>query len=74
MGYRMAIGRDILNILRWSASGRDAPAIDDVRAAVGRVDRASGRAPWLGSRPEAMRLSFLAMDDGLRRVLRAGHD
>ncbi|MEY3511866.1 MAG: hypothetical protein RL486_531 [Actinomycetota bacterium] len=24
MGYRMAIGRDILNILRWSASGRDA--------------------------------------------------
>ena len=24
MGYRMAMGRDILNVLRWSANGRDA--------------------------------------------------
>ena len=24
MGYRMAIGRDVLNVLRWSANGRDA--------------------------------------------------
>lgn len=57
-----------------AARGRDVPTIDDVRAAVGRVDRASGRAPWLGSRPEAMRLSFLAIDDGLRRVLRTDRD
>lgn len=43
----------------------------DLRAALGRVDRACGRAPWLGSRPEALRLRYLAMDDGLRRILRA---
>ena len=24
MGYRMAVGRDVLNVLRWSANGRDA--------------------------------------------------
>lgn len=24
MGYRMAIGRDVMNVLRWSANGRDA--------------------------------------------------
>ena len=24
MGYRMAMGRDVLNVLRWSANGRDA--------------------------------------------------
>lgn len=26
MGYRVAVGRDVLNILRWSANGRDARA------------------------------------------------
>ncbi len=46
-------------------------ALADMRAALSRVDRACGRAPWLGSRPEALRLRYLAMDDGLRRILRA---
>lgn len=52
-----------------AAAGRGAPSLADVRAAVGRVDRACGRAPWLGSRAEAVRMRFLRIDDGLRRVL-----
>jgi hypothetical protein len=39
-----------------------------VRAAIGRVDRSCGRAPWIGSRAESMRMGFLRVDDGLRRV------
>jgi lysine-N-methylase len=54
-----------------AASGRPAPSLEDVRAAVGRVDRTSGRAPWLGSRAERMRLAWLRIDDGLRRVASA---
>jgi hypothetical protein len=42
-----------------------------VRAALSRVDRASGRAPWIGSRAERLRLGYLRIDDGLRRILRA---
>jgi hypothetical protein len=52
-----------------AASGRTAPGLVDVRAAIGRVDRTCGRAPWLGSRAESMRMGFLRIDDGLRRVL-----
>jgi hypothetical protein len=55
-----------------AAAGRRAePALEDLRAAIGRVDRACGRAPWLGSRAEAMRMRFLRVDDGLRRVAAA---
>jgi hypothetical protein len=54
-----------------AASGRPAPSLEDFRAAVGRVDRTSGRAPWLGSRAERMRLAWLRIDDGLRRVASA---
>lgn len=54
-----------------ASAGRDVPSLEDVRAAVGRVDRTSGRAPWLGSRAERMRLAWLRIDDGLRRVARA---
>lgn len=43
-------------------------AIEDVRAALGRVDRTAGRAKWLGTSAERLRLAFLNMDDGLRRV------
>jgi hypothetical protein len=63
--------------VRWLArlhaagAGRGAPSIDDVRAALSRVDRASGRAPWIGSRAERLRLSYLRLDDGLRRILTA---
>jgi Fe-S-cluster containining protein len=52
-----------------AASGRTVPMLVDVRAAVGRVDRTCGRAPWLGSRAESLRMGFLRIDDGLRRVL-----
>jgi lysine-N-methylase len=45
--------------------------IDDVRAAISRVDRASGRAKWLGARPEKWRLRYLTMDDGLRRLIKS---
>jgi lysine-N-methylase len=63
--------------VRWLAhlhaagAGRGAPSIEDVRAALSRVDRASGRAPWIGSRAERLRLSYLRLDDGLRRILTA---
>lgn len=43
--------------------------IEDVRAALSRVDRASGRAKWLGTRTEQWRLKYLFMDDGMRRLL-----
>ena len=62
--------------VRWLAqlhaagASRAEPVLEDVRAALGRVDRASGRAPWIGSRAERMRLSYLRIDDGLRRILR----
>lgn len=52
-----------------AAHDRDQPTLADVEAALGRVDRASGRAPWLGSRAERLRLRYLAADDGLRRIL-----
>lgn len=58
------------------AAGRAMPTLEDARAAVGRVDRAAGRAPWIGSRAEALRLRYLLADDGLRRIMRAAppHD
>jgi hypothetical protein len=57
--------------LRASARGDGAtPDAADVSAALGRIDRTSGRAPWLGSRPERLRLGWLALDDGLRRIVR----
>lgn len=53
-----------------AACGRRSPTLEDAQAAVGRVDRASGRAPWLGGRTEEMRLLYLCNEDGLRRVIR----
>jgi hypothetical protein len=53
-----------------ASAGRPAVALEDLRAAVGRVDRTSGRAPWIGSRAERARLAWLRIDDGLRRILR----
>jgi hypothetical protein len=43
--------------------------IADVRAAIGRIDRTAGRARWLGSSAERLRLGFLHADDGLRRLI-----
>jgi len=57
--------------LRASSRGEGAAVRhEDAVAAVGRVDRTSGRAPWLGSRAERLRLGWLALDDGLRRITR----
>jgi lysine-N-methylase len=54
-----------------AARGRTIPTLDDAYAAVGRVDRTSGRAPWLGGKAESIRLRYLCMDDGLRRIIGA---
>lgn len=43
--------------------------IVDVRAALGRIDRTLGRARWLGTAAERLRLTYLNLDDGLRRVV-----
>ncbi len=58
-------------LARFSAAGRGAAegTIEDVRRALGRVDRSSGRAKWLGSAGERLRLGYLVRNDGLRRTL-----
>jgi lysine-N-methylase len=52
-----------------AAESRPVAGLEDVRTAIGRVDRHSGRAPWLGNPVELVRLRYLRLDDGLRRVL-----
>ena len=54
-----------------AAESRPVAGLEDVRTAIGRVDRHSGRAPWLGNPVELVRLRYLRLDDGLRRVLQA---
>ena len=54
-----------------AADSRPVASLEDVRSGIGRVDRHSGRAPWLGSRIELVRLRYLRIDDGLRRILSA---
>jgi hypothetical protein len=60
-------------LARLHAAGRARSEIGiaDVRAAVGRVDRTSGRAVWLGSTAERLRLRYLQRDEGLRRLINA---
>lgn len=60
-------------LARLHAAGHDRPSIiiDDVRAALGRIDRTAGRARWLGSMSEKLRLKYLQIDDGLRSLLHA---
>lgn len=55
--------------LHAAGRGEDVPGIVDVRAALSRVDRISGRAPWLGSAGERLRMRYMAIDDGLRRIV-----
>lgn len=77
---RDGLAAHILNIAcvgwlaRMHAAGEDRAtvSIGDVRAALGRVDRMAGRAPWLGASVERLRLRYLAMDDGLRRIVADG--
>jgi lysine-N-methylase len=51
--------------------GEEVVTLDSVGEALGRIDRASGRAVWLGSMGERLRLRYLATDDGLRRLVRS---
>ena len=53
-----------------AARGRGAATLDDARDALGRIDRHAGRAPWLGSVGERLRLEYFRLDDGLRRIVR----
>lgn len=55
--------------LHAAGESRGEITIEDVRAALGRIDRTAGRAKWLGTSAERLRLAYLAMDDGLRRLL-----
>lgn len=57
--------------LHAAGVGRDAIALEDVQAALGRIDRTAGRAKWLSTPTEKLRLKYLSMDDGLRRLLAA---
>lgn len=56
---------------RAVSQGRSIALICDVEDALGRIDRAAGRAPWLGAVGERVRLEYLRLDDGLRRILRS---
>jgi lysine-N-methylase len=60
-------------LARAHAAGERKPATDlpSVAEALGRIDRARGRAVWLGSAGERLRLRYFAADDGLRRLVRA---
>jgi hypothetical protein len=53
-----------------AARGHEHATLDDARDALGRVDRHAGRAPWLGSVGERLRLEYFRLDDGLRRITR----
>jgi lysine-N-methylase len=53
-----------------AARGHAHVTIEDARDALGRIDRHAGRAPWLGSVGERLRLEFFRLDDGLRRIVR----
>jgi lysine-N-methylase len=53
-----------------ASRGHEHVTIDDARDALGRVDRHAGRAPWLGSVGERLRLEYFRLDDGLRRIVR----
>ena len=60
-------------LARVHAAGRNCAVIDlaAVEEALGRIDRAAGRARWLGSSSEKLRMRYFATDDGLRRVVRS---
>lgn len=55
---------------RAASSGRGEVCVEDLGEAIGRVDRASGRAPWLGSTGERQRVAFLCLQDAIRGAVR----
>ena len=60
-------------LARAQAAGRGLEVVDveAVGEAMGRIDRARGRAVWLGTAGEQLRLRYFRVDDGLRRLVRA---
>ena len=57
--------------LHAGASNRKSITFPDLEAALLRADRHAGRAPWLGSSAEKLRLKFFANDNGILRTLYA---
>lgn len=57
--------------MRAVAEGREHVTLEDASAAIGRVDRTSGRARWLGSRGERLRVQWLAQTGALLALARA---
>jgi len=55
-----------------AADGRPSFTSDDFRRAIGLVDRAAGRARELGKASARLRITYLARDRGIIRLLRAG--
>ena len=56
---------------RAASTGRDEVELADVSEAIGRVDRTSGRAPWLGALGERQRVAFLCGQDAMRLAARS---
>ncbi len=73
------LGLVLVNLLtalwlaRFHAAGRGAQqaSLVDLQVAVGRVDRTSGRAVWLASAGERLRVKWLSHSDSLRLLARA---
>ena len=60
-------------LARFHAAGRGAQHVSllDLQVAVGRVDRTSGRAVWLATAGERLRVKWLSHSDSLRMLVRA---
>ena len=73
------LGLIVVNLLtalwlaRFNAAGRGAQHVSllDLQVAVGRVDRTSGRAVWLATAGERLRVKWLSHSDSLRLLARA---
>jgi len=73
------LGLMLVNLLtalwlaRFHAAGRGAQraSLVDLQVAVGRVDRTSGRAVWLATAGERLRVKWLSHSDSLRLLARA---
>ena len=73
------LGLILVNLLtalwlaRFHAAGRGAQraSLVDLQVAVGRVDRTSGRAVWLATAGERLRVKWLSHSDSLRLLARA---
>ena len=73
------LGLILVNLLtalwlaRFHAAGRGAQSVSllDLQVAVGRVDRTSGRAVWLATAGERLRVKWLSHSDSMRLLVRA---